>query len=385
MSEILHIVWWQWTIAGAFLLLFFFQLWFWLRYMAGVLRYQKKEKKGKILQRIDRPAVSVVVCARNEGYNLSAYLPQLLSQDYPEYEVIVVNDSSEDNTEDVLERYEQRYKNLRTTFVPRQARVKSTKKLALTLAVKAAKYDYLVLTDADCCPESPNWLSLIMEKFTEGTEVVLGFGAYFVQPTAVNRIIQYDTLFNGLQYLGMAAAGHPYMGVGRNLAYRKDTFLRHGGFTTLMGKRAGDDDLFVNKVANGQNTRIAVKPESVTWSVPKQSLREWLQQKERHLGVAPDYRAATKWILTLEPLSRALFYGLFIALCVLGTPLLWGVAAGLLVTRLCWQIGIMNASARHFSTRRFGLEVLFFDIWLPLNTLVLLMHFALWGKRRQRW
>ena len=144
-------------------------------------------------------------------------------------------------------------------FVPREARVMSTKKLALTIGVKAAHYDYLLMTDADCRPESRNWIREMMSGFIcggEQIEVVLGYGAYFEKNTLLSSLINYDTLFIGLQYLGMAAAGYPYMGVGRNLAYKKDTFFKNHGFRGLLNERSGDDDLFVNKVTTRYNTAI---------------------------------------------------------------------------------------------------------------------------------
>ncbi len=381
----LNIVWWQWALIGSLLAVFLFQLFFYARYMAGVLRRVRRDKKGMTPHRTDQPGISVIVCARNEAYNLNAYLPHLLEQDYPRFEVIVVDDGSQDDTHNLLEQWQLRYKNLRTTFVPQQARVKSTKKLALTLAVKAAQYDYLVLTDADCTPESNQWLSHLMMHFTGETDIILGFGAYFGEKGFLNRVIAYDTLFNGLQYLGMAVAGHPYMGVGRNLAYKKEVFLNNRGFAGTLSERAGDDDLFINKVATGKNTDIAVTRESVTWSVPKRTLRTWLQQKERHLGVAPHYRTATKTILTFEPLTRALFYGLIIAIGIVGLPVFRIAAAVLFIIRLAWQAGILNKAARHFGTRCFSWEILLFDIWLPLNTLALMLHYSVIGKYRQRW
>ena len=378
-------------LLSLFSLVWLYQLYFWLRYMLAVWLYDKKVKKGKVVRSTNRPPVTVVVCARNEAYNLDAYLQALLSQDYPEYEVIIVNDESEDDTESIIKKYQRRYDNLRLTFVPRDARVRSSKKLALTLAAKAAKYDYLLLTDADCRPESTEWISEMMSGFTEGKEVVLGFGAYFREHTAINRIIQYDTLFNGLQYLGMAIAGHPYMGVGRNLAYRKDMFFKHKGFYGMLDQKAGDDDLFVNKVSNRGNTAVVVSKQSVTWSVPKHTFKEWMIQKERHLSVSPRYRTSSKLRLLFEPTTRGLFYGLLIVAVVLTClkilPLtaLW-VALGAFSLRFLWQIIIFNMSARLFGTKPFGISLILWDIFLPLNNLFLLiLHRLRPNKKQSRW
>ena len=334
-----------------------------------------------------QPGVSVVLCAHNEGDNLAHYLQALLTQDYPTYEVIVVNDGSEDNTQEVIERYMQHDPRLRSTFVPRDARVGSTKKLALTLAAKAAQYDYLLLIDADCRPESTRWISEMMEDFQSPItnhqspiSIVLGFGAYFYEKGHVNRLMRYDTLFNGLHYLGAALCRHPYMGVGRNLAYRKQLFFESGGFSRLMTNRAGDDDLFVNHVATRENTAVVLSRDSMTWSPSKTHLRDWWLQKRRHVSVSPSYKGITKFRLAIEPVTRGLFYALVLYMAIGYWPLAVGgwnipfmVAVGLFLIRWLMQTIVLNVSARRMGLHRFGMfTVLWFDIVLPLVNLWML-------------
>ena len=327
-----------------------------------------------------------------ERDNLANYLQALLTQDWPEYEVIVVDDESEDNTRAVVESYMVQDPRLRLTFVPYGARVGSTKKLALTLAAKAAKYDYLLLTDADCVPESNHWIREMMSGFNqrEGVDLVLGFGAYYAEKGHINCLERFDTLFNGLHYLGAAICGHPYMGVGRNLAYRKALFFESGGFTRQMTNRSGDDDLFVNRVATKQNTAVVLSRESYTWSISKKTIKAWWQQKRRHLSVSPDYRQETQFRLALEPMTRGLFYAMVIAMMVLYWPqtimeipaLPFLIAVGLFLVRWITQAAILNVSARRMGQKRFGMfSILWFDIALPLVNLWMLIV----PKRNNKW
>ncbi|MBQ3998827.1 MAG: glycosyltransferase [Paludibacteraceae bacterium] len=393
----------DWTLLGALALPFIVQIYFYARYMAAPARRLRKDKKKDQVvndQMVNAPGVSVILCAHNESENLSHYLQALLTQDYPIYEVIVVDDGSEDSTREVIERYMVRDERLHMTFVPYGARVRSTKKLALTLAAKAAKYDYLLLTDADCVPESNRWISTMMAGFGDAQsakDVVLGYGAYFAERGHINRLVRFDTLFNGLHYLGDALCGHPYMGVGRNLAYRKSLFFESGGFTHMMTNRAGDDDLFVNHVATKTNTAVVMNPDSYTWSLSKKSMKEWWQQKRRHLSVSPDYRSGTKFRLTLEPMTRGLFYALVIALIVyalwdynwlqpmlpsLRQFLLIGTALVLFFVRWITQASIINVSARRMGQRGFSMfTILWFDITLPLVNLWMLAV----PKRIKKW
>ena len=348
---------------------FIHQIYFYLRYL---------RLGGKVPQKTDSdvqlPAVSVIVCAHNEYDNLQDYLSILLEQDYPCYEVIVVDDSSEDGSDLLLERWSRQYGNLYHTFVPRGARVLSNKKLALTIGIKAAHYDYLLLTDADCRPESKHWIREMMKGFSnEQTELVLGFSPYFEKKGLLNHIIGYDTLFNGLQYMGMARAGKPYMGVGRNLAYKRETFFSVGGFKGLLGNRAGDDDLFVNRIANAANTVVVNNPNSIVWSVPKTTWREWFHQKRRHLSVSPQYRTRSKIQVTLEPLSRGIFYSCVLASAIVGSIELISIALALFLLRLLVQLIIINISARRLNMRGYSLGLIAYDIILPLITLYMML------------
>lgn len=359
----------------AMLLMVAHQLYHYLRYMAGVLWEQLNTRKqlhsNEAIPTL--PTISVIVCARNERDNLRDYLHTLLNQDYPCFEVIVVDDGSEDQTTMILEQYARQYTNFYCTFVPREARVISSKKLALTIGAKAAHNECLVLTDADCRPESRYWLREMASGFTGGkTEVVLGFSAYFEKEGLLNGLICYDTLFTGLQYLGMARAGYPYMGVGRNLAYRRDTFFNNNGFQGLLGERAGDDDLFVNKVANKDNTSIVCSKESVVWSIPKTTWRDWLHQKRRHLSVSPHYNINSKLRLVVEPMTRGMMYLLLILLLAFGDGLMGCAALLLFVIRLIIQLLVINLSAKRLGLQRHGLEIICYDIALPIINLYML-------------
>ena len=386
----------DWVLLGALLALFMGQVGYYLCTIYHLpstiyhLPFTKAESLRRREEQEEVAGVSVLVCAHNEAYNLSAYLYALLSQDYPKYEVIVVDDGSEDKTREVIESYMVQDKRVRTTFVPKEARVRSTKKLALTLAAKAAQYDYLLLTDADCTPESTHWISEMMRGFMSCTkddvqctkEIVLGFGAYFYEKGFVNRLVRYDTLFNGLHYLSAAAHGHPYMGVGRNLAYKKELFFKTGGFKKMMNNRAGDDDLFVNHVANRKNTAVVSSRASITWSPAKTTMRDWWQQKRRHLSVSHDYRLGTKIRLASEPMSRGLFFLAVIALLVafacqpiVGSPLsiLAALALGLFLLRWIVQTIIINLSAKRMGLHGFNMfTILGMDIFLPLVSLYML-------------
>ncbi len=348
------------------------QMYHYVRYMSAVMRSMKRAEKQKTTASEDVRGVSVIICAYNEAANLKAYLPAILEQDYPLFEVIVVNDGSQLDTDLILGEYQALYSNLKKTFVPQDSHVLSSKKLGLSLGIKAAQYDYLLFTDADCRPAGPHWLASMVSAFQPRTDFVLGLGVYYEQNTWLNRLIGYETLFNGLQYLGMAAAGKPYMGVGRNMAYRKQFFFESGGFASMLRLKAGDDDLFVNKNATRRNTRVMVSKDALTWSVPKKKWRDYIAQKGRHLSVSTHYSGRTKWRLMLEPFMRLVFYVAFLVLVCAGSLPLKVLALFLFLVRWLVQVSVINRAARTLGLRKYGLNILVFDILLPVLNVCML-------------
>lgn len=211
---------------------------------------------------INYPPLSVILAARNESDNLYENLPIILEQDYPEFEVIIINNQSTDDSTYLLEAIAQQYSNLRVIEVMKNQHLKPGKKLSITLGVKGAKFEHLILTDADCRPASRNWLKSIAENFSNEKQIVLGYGPYKKEKGFLNRLIRFDTTWIGMNYFSMALAKLPYMGVGRNLAYTKTVFNSVSGFKSHYYLPSGDDDLFIQETAKNNNYTIAIKADS---------------------------------------------------------------------------------------------------------------------------
>jgi glycosyltransferase involved in cell wall biosynthesis len=369
LASLQHLTLLDYCLLVGLLIVFGIQLYYYSFHFASILKYRKKSDKGIVPFAEELPPVSVIICAKNESENLSLFLPTILEQDYPCFEVIVVNDGSTDETSDLLQELSLIYPNLYRTFVPENANIRSTKKLGLTIGIKAAKFDVLLFTDADCKPTSNKWIANMARNFAQNTEFVLGYGAYMHEKGFMSRMISFDTLFIGIQSLGYALTGHPYMGVGRNMAYLKETFVRMKGFSKSLAIQSGDDDLFVNDGANEYNTRVEISADSVTWSVPKSTFRSWFRQKERHLSTSAFYKVDGLFRIGVEVVSRGLFYVLVCAIAVF-SPWIFGAIAGvLLLVRYVVQMMVVNKIAKQLNERRFYLSLLLFDIVLPLISL----------------
>lgn len=362
-------------ILGIFTACLAIQFFYYLGIYSRLLFYRRRIYKTK------KDSISVIICARNEGTNLDRYLPSILTQDYPDYEVIVVNDCSSDNTDEVIGKYIRIYPHLRTTTINEDKKFSHGKKLAVTIGIKAAKNELLVFTDADCMAESKHWLSRIQENFTDEKSIVLGYGGYFPKFSLLNNYIRYDTLITAIQYLSYKLAGIPYMGVGRNMAYRKSLFFARKGFASHYNILSGDDDLFVNENSTKSNTAIEISKESHTRSLPAESFKQWAKQKKRHLSTGKYYKRGHKLLLGIEPLSRFFCYVSFAYLASRSVPDVNIIYAFL--SRTFIQIIIIKNAMIRLKEKHLLLTSLFFDIFSVIINIILHISIRLRPRRRQ--
>ena len=300
--------------------------------------------------------VSVIICARDEAARLVTHLPGALVQTYPStHEVIVVNHNSQDDTRFLLDEFKKSFKGLHIVNLEHEAIGIPGKKYPLSMGIKEALYEVVLLTDADCVPASEFWMQKMQDGYNDGIEVVLGYSPYKRSAGFLNKIIRFDTFHTALQYLSYALAGQPYMGVGRNLSYKKDLFFRNKGFSALNHVPGGDDDLFVNKVATKTNTAIVIDPDTFTLSEPKKTFSEWYRQKARHYSTSKYYKPLHKFLLGSYSASHVLFYPLFIISLFFD----WRVTLILFGVRFITQGYIYNKTMK-----KLGEEDLFPWFWL---------------------
>lgn len=324
-----------WTLLGLFALIVVIQIIYYL-FVFSRLSFHKPSDTDSA-----EPSVSVIICARNELKNLKANLVSILEQDYRTFQVIVVNDCSWDESEKYLEELAEKYSHLKIVSIKEQERYEHGKKFALTIGIKSAQYEHLLLTDADCYPATSQWIRKMMNKYDRDIKIVVGYGAYIREKSFINSWIRFDTAFNAMQYLSYALGRNTYMGVGRNLSYLRSLFFANKGFASHQHIMSGDDDLFVNETARASNTAVQLHPDAFTYSKPKTNFTDWFRQKKRHVSASGLYRFKHKMSLGLFILSTILFYALLIALLISKFKIVWVASAfGL---RLVIQMAIFGS------------------------------------------
>ncbi len=358
-------------VAALFLLSAIIQMLYYLLVFSKLAFYTEDTKENT-----EHQPVSVIISAHNEDYNLQKNLPAILDQDYPDFEVVVVNHASNDNTSDVLRELKFKHSNLKVVTIEQDLNFFKGKKFPLSIGIKSAKHEILLLTDADCKPVSDHWIKLMASNYTSKTEVVLGYGPYNSLGGFLNMLIRYDTFIIALQYFSFALMGHPYMGVGRNLSYRKSTFYNNKGFTSHLNISSGDDDLFIRQVANKNNTRIELSENSFMYSEPKHTFRDWFHQKQRHLSTGKLYSPHFKLLLGGFSISQLLFYITLIIL--LSKNVLLITILTIMVITISTRIFIQKKAASRFGENQILLFSLFGDILyvmlLPLITIISLIR-----------
>lgn len=381
------------TLIACLFLAFAIEIIHYLFIGTAILRFKHKETKNRSLTSDEtdttaRPGVSVIIYARYDEENIRNYLPLVLEQQYPNYEVILVNDGSDEETALAVLDLQKNYPHLYLTHIPDETRIISHKKLALTIGIKAAKNDILIFTDTDCRPWTPHWIEEIVRSYTPETDFVLGYSAYQQYKTSfVSKLVAYDALTTAMKYMGIAAHIKPYMGVGRNMSYRKSFFIANKGFAGYLHIESGDDDLFVNHFATRKNTAVQPSLAAKTITMPKPSFSNWYFQKLHFLlHTSTNYTAQSRHIISIEPLVRWVFWIASALLLSLFHTSMYVVIATVtaILLKLLIQTIIINRTARSYKETVFNpILILLYDIFLPIVNLYIVSIGRLTNKKVQ--
>lgn len=352
------------------------QVFYYLFFFSRLAFYRSKTKNIS-----QTHPVSVIVCAKNEAANLAKNLPGCLVQKYrTSHEVIVVNDNSSDESNYILESYQKTFKQLKIVELSQEVIFIPGKKFPLSIGIKAAKHEVLLMTDADCVPATEYWIEKMQEAYDEATEIVLGYGPFHKKKGFLNMFIRWETFHSALQYLSYAVAGLPYMGVGRNLSYKKSVFFRHKGFSAHNHVASGDDDLFINMAATPTNTKIMIDKDTFTLSEPARTWKEWLKQKRRHYTTGRYYKTIHKYLLGIYSLSHGAFYPFFIGTIIFFS---WKLALILFGVRFVVQAFIFFKAMDKLEEKDLFPWFLILDIWMVFYYII--FSVAMVRKPRKTW
>jgi glycosyltransferase involved in cell wall biosynthesis len=376
MEKIYAGILWHQTVFISFCIIALIQL-FYYGWFFRLLAFFKPAKKEKSQQH----PVSIIICARDDAGKLALNLPGSLVQTYPStHEVVVVNHNSQDDTRFLLEEFKKSYKGLHIVNLEQEAIGIPGKKYPLSMGIKEAKHEIVLLTDADCVPASEYWVEKMQDGYLEGIKIVLGYGAYKKKPGLLNKLIRFETFHTALQYLSFALGKLPYMGVGRNLSYKKELFFNNKGFSSINHLPGGDDDLFINMVADDKNTNIVVDPEAFTLSEPKQNFAEWVKQKTRHYTTGRFYKGRTKLLLGVYTISHFLFYPLFITSLIVFS---WRLSLVVFGLRFLLQAFILYKTMNKLNEKDLFAWWWLLDIWMFFYYIIFIP--SLWKKPRKTW
>lgn len=339
----------------------------------STLRLSKKNTSEKY-------PISLIVCAKNEAENLRKHIPLWQAQNYPNYDIILINDASVDDTLEVIESFAATDPRIQVVNVKNNEAFWANKKYALTLGIKRSKNTRLIFTDADCYPASEDWLETMISNFSEEKQLILGYGAYEKQPGFLNKLIRFETLMTAVQYFSYATAGTPYMGVGRNLAYTSTLYYENKGFMSHIKIPSGDDDLFVNEAATAKNVAICIEPEAFTYSLPKKKRKKWLLQKKRHYSTAKLYKTKHRFLLGSYYLFNLLFWLLLPIILFMD---FWHYGLAIIILRLLFQYIIIGKSAKKLKEQDLIPLIPFYELLLIFTQLSIFISNS--GEKNSRW
>lgn len=342
------------------------------------------EKKGKITYSDKQPGISVVIATCDCEEMLTKHLPLILEQDYPDFEIIVVDDNSKDNTKEMLGRLTQQYPHLYSTFTSDSIRYISHKKLALMLGIKAAKKEWLVFTEPDCYPTSNQWLARMARNFTDDTDVVLGYCNYERKPGFANRCYMFDTLIQQLRLLGLTLNKRGYMGIGRNLAYRREIFFANKGYSRHLDLERGEDDLFISEHVPSNRITADVSPQSVVRCTSANGYT-WQADKLSRLFIRGKMRRMISHLFVLDIPSILLLHITAIGGIVLSIMLHRWIS--LAVIAIIWIMGfgsrtfVLYRASRDLGERRYLLSLPLMELLYPCWEIFFRLRLTLSSKR----
>jgi len=348
------------------------QLLFQLTIQRAVLsRCKSKNMEGDMPDE-QKPGVSVIVYAQNQGDALLRNLPSLLDSDYPNFEVIVVDDCSNDETQDVLTIMEQRNENIFHTKLTDRVRNMSHRKLALLLGVKAAHYDIILTTKAQCVPVSKSWISKMVRNFSSGTDFVIGPIAYEGRAGILSRFSQYDLFQRMVNMFGITLSYCAFSGWGDNMAFRKHLLFDNNNqaFHKHLYLHPGEDDLFVNAMAKRNNVAVECGNESMVILQETPLRPAWKKDRQNRAFTSKFYRMAPKFIKGIDYLSRYLCALAGIALLVwAGMNMSWIVLAVTIVLSLILMAIVSSLTyytAKALRIHRYLFSPIVYHLWIPI-------------------
>jgi len=357
---------------------FIIQMIFYWIVLAKPYYYMQSVKKGNIRFIGNYPPVSVIIYVKNRFYDLQNFLPAILEQDYPQFEVIIINDEITEKNKNTLFRLQAQYENLYFTNIPDETRNVSREKLGLTLGIKAAKYDCLLFTEADSHTRSNNWIRLMARHFGKNKTVVLGMSAKEEENSFFRKFISYDYFFSNLQKLSMALFNHPYAGIGRNLLYSKTQYNEQKGYVRHHSRRRVEADLFINNIVAESDAKVELSPESVIMT--DLNTYDWKQEKINKTFTNRFYKAGPVVLGSLEFFSGFFFIISVISCFIISYlnpqawPYVFGLASGCYLTRLLSQLFVINKTASSLELKKYYLTVPLFDFMQMMSNIYFFMY-----------
>lgn len=386
MEEILSYLIFDWTAVIAtstLLVLFFIQIYYYCAYYKKPYSVSRLEDEP-LLDEAELPSVTIIIIAKNDSENLEKNLPIVLNQNYPDFEVVVVNDGSTDESEAILKEYKRNYSHLYSTFAPISYENESRRQkiLALTIGIKAANKDVLLFTETDAHPANENWIREMVSRLTPSKDIVLGYCQYESTGNFWSKIALFDHLIYSLQYISMALKAQPFGGDSRNIAYRKRLFFDNKGFSAALNYENAEE-VFLNKVMTPENTAITLSHNSFMIS-NLESFAMWKFIKINYMRAKKHFNNFSPRRFHLETATRYLFYIATIGTAVYSIiNLLWIYLIGtllLLTIRTITQSIILSKASRLLNGEAYHFSIPILEVWQPVyNT-----YFWKYSKKKRK-
>ena len=357
------------VMAVSFLIFLYYYLYLFQR----TVRHKHSKKIQKIGEIYADP-ISIVVVIKDETDYIDNTLPLLLSQEYDnDYEVVVVNDTPDlEQTIDSLKELEERYDNLYVTTIKKDRSFKHTHKLALTIGIKAAKFDNILITEPKSAPISNEWLNYMAYGFTNKKSLVTGYPCISHTPGFTNRFARTVNIVSSLLSLSRALGGKPYKLSGCNMGYNAELFFNSKGFNRYLRLNSGENDLFIQQIRKSADTNVILNPKAVTViNTEGWNFRNWYNCRKFETYTFRYYPASVKFYIRTETYGKLFFWLSTLTLLILQTPIFWIAAAALILIKIVTIVLTLKKLSSRTGEKIPYITYLLYDIFAPFDQLIL--------------
>ena len=329
----------------------------------------------------EKKPLSLILTIRNEEENLKNNLPKILSLENIDFEMVVVDDFSQDNSYLILGLLKDRYKRLTISALNQET--KFSTKLALNIAIKATNNKWILTVPVSLAEVAAEWLDYISQATNNEKNVVIGYSTVARSKGFYNRLTRIENYFSYLKSTGYILNGIPFVYSVENVAFQKEKYFEIGGFGQKVTEHYANLELVINSFIRKKTTAVLFNKESSIRKTEVVKRADYFDLLKKSIRIESHLSSSKRVILFLIEFGKLLFLPIAAFVIVL-LPELWIILAGLMGFIFTPYLFIIKITQNRLNERKIFIPSLVYDLLMPYYKLFFRWHFNR-RSRKNRW